>query len=240
MSPQAPAGTRGYTDFQRVDNWDSPLLYTSNAVIPPGGEVTPTLDVSRYGYLAGFDGVGTAIALAGFIWCMDSAFTIQVAQRVLMLSSNINFSAQYRLQNLGPFLQVKWLRIAGVPSAHAATLFATNRTHPLEFIPQNPVLIDQQNVGLGAGLTNTLYPSDYYSGPVDFALNVNGANWGVVFRYLNSAGVWDYLDEVTLSNGVTNYRRLMPSSAWRAEITNSSGGANTYYMTATPSTTGAT
>lgn len=242
MSPLVNAPNRGYADWQRVDNYDSGQLYSDPGTSGAGSIATSVLDVSRYGYIAGYDFAAAGSFEAGFFWYIDAAATVGVGLRQFMLDSNITDDAQYRLPNMGPFLKVAWSTIGAGPWTHRAELFGTNRVHPLELIPRSPVLIDQQAIAIAAGATATFYPSGYYSGPAQWWVETGTQVGSLRFQYLTTAGTWDILNELPSVAATSDGSGIavVPSGAWRAQLTNEGAVSASFYLTVTPTMTGAT
>lgn len=232
-----PSGTRGYQDFQRVQNWDSAILYTDNGLSlnPPIG--TPILDVSRYAYLAGLDSISAGIAAAGFDWYSDAIGSHTLGHRTVPLSGSMGWPAQYRLPNLGPFVAIVWNSPSGPVPTHSSFIFATNRFHPLELIPHGVNLIWTQLTAIAAGATLTIYPADYYAGPSLVWHNMPAlltAQW----QYLDQGGTWFNFAQLigTGANAITNL--TMPAGAWRLNLTNNDTVSRSPTLVQTPSLTG--
>ena len=236
--PMIAPPNRGFADMQRTSPYDSGVLYSDSLLaIPIGGITTPTLDVGRFAYIGGTDTVTTQCS-ASFAWFVDSAATIESGACFFMLDgADIGDAAQYRIPNLGPFLQVSWLRVGGVGS-HSSQLFGTNRYHPCQFIPQNSVLIDDQAANIGSLATVTRYPSDYYAGPCQVFTNCSNAT-SVIFEYLTTSNTWDRFYQVNpTAASLNNFNVTTPAGAWRVRFINGTNTSTTYYLTVTPSLTG--
>lgn len=230
---------RGFADMQRTSPYDSGVLYTDTNRSMASNITTAIFDVSRYAYLAGFDNVGGGQGQVDIQWFSDSLGANQVAQRQFVLdSSHVSSSAQYRLPNLGPFVQLQWSFVAGSPS-HSSIIFATNRFHPCEFIPFNPVIINQQVVTLPASGTVTSYPTDYFSGPV--WVNIQASQiYNVRIQQLDFLDNWNNIYGLNnvAANVLTEFSTIMPAGAWRVNVTNTTSTAGTVTVTVVPSLTG--
>jgi hypothetical protein len=242
MSPLAQPPIRGYADWQRVDNFDMGIIYNYAPGVINFTHLSPVLDVSRFAYLGGRVGCALGGMMVIVYWYADAGGTVQLADRIFPISSLVTNSAFIRLPNLGPFMAFQVQAIAGANYNPQVNLFATNRVHPLEFMPEGAVLVDQQAVAIGAGSTNTTYPQDYYSGPAGVMYDPAYAAGFIELQYLTGAGNWDILDIVSGTTASTPARAtmVMPPGAWRFQINNSTGAASSYYLTVTGSTTGAT
>ena len=240
MSPLVSAPNRGYADYQRVGNYDTGTLWTVDT--GPGQTLvtSPVLDVSRFAYLSGHLTCNTNQCSCAVLWWADAAATISIGARVFRLSDQIGGTALIRLPNLGPYCNFQFTQ-AGAPTFAIRTyVIATNRVHPLEFIPGNPVLIDQQTAAIGASSTSTVYPSDYYAGPVSVWYLPAYASGDVNIQVLTSGGTWDYIARLANSAaGSFLTTMIAPPGAWRVIVSNNTAGASTYTLGVTPPTTGA-
>jgi hypothetical protein len=215
------------------------VLFSETAVVRAGNLTTPVLDVSRYAYLGGYDAVGTREVQVTFDWYTDSGGVNNCGTRTLVLSPSIVSPAQYRLPNLGPFVQVSYLLLAAPNWLHTCVLFGTNRVHPLELIPSSPVLIDVQNAAIGATTTIISYPSDYYAGPIQVAAECSQAGT-VSINYETAGAVWDVQDFYLLTAGAWLETTIAtPPGAWRIAVRNTAAAAGTYYLIVNQSMTGA-
>ena len=239
MSPIAAPPARGFADFQRTGPWDSGTLYDDPGTNLNGPASTGVLDVSRFAYLCGYDLALVLPVKVVASWSDPSNSIGTTGQRVFTLSPNVQNFAQWRLLNLGPAVEVTWTPLGGAAWNHTAAVFASNRDAPLEMAPIEPVVIDQDTVAIGAASTATVYPTDYYAGPVQVAVHAADA-MTLILDYLNPAGVWRQFYVLTLpAGGWQNVTALVPEGAWRARVTNA-GGASTYDLKIVPSLTGGT
>lgn len=238
MSPLAPVASRGYPDGQRIQNWDLPSLYVNATVGASGGESSAILDVSRYGYLAGWDQVGNLPVHFTPTWFNDQAGTQDIGSFDWTYSPLITNPAQLRIPNLGPWVQLTWLPMTAGTWNHTVRMIATNRFHPLPFIPTQQVLIDQQNAAIASLATVTLYPTDFYAGPCSVFTNCANAS-SVIFETLTTSNVWDRFYQVNPAAATVNdFGVTMPPGSWRCRFINGAASATTFYCVVTPSLTG--
>lgn len=236
----APAGARGYAAWQRIANYDGPIVWQANQNPGTTGQTSPVLDCSRYAYVGGQLGESSSQALWTFNWYADAGGVTQIASRQFVLYFRTEF-AQIRLPNLGPFLKIT---IAPIPNggtiASTGVIFFTNRVHPLEFIPTNPGLISQQATAINANTTNIYFPSDYYAGPVSVWASTNYATGLVDMDQMATDGTWQTVNQYKITtNGPVQQVMIAPAGAWRVAIQNSTASASTFYLAVTPSVTGA-
>lgn len=231
---------QGYPDGQRLQNYDTPTIYTVNPSVVAPPIQSPILYVGRFAYLGGFINESFNHSQHTFAWYTDSTGSVQLAQRHFQLSAAIGVGAQIRIPNLGPFFQHTITRPEGGNVEDAVLLFLTNRSYPLEFVPIDPVLVDVETQNVGAGATVFDYPTTYYGGPVQMVTQCS-QNSQVVLSYQTGTGTWDeFWVSNVINNGVwTNTTVIVPTSAWRFALENTSGVLGTYDVTIIPSTTGA-
>ena len=241
MSPLVSTPNRGYSDYQRIDNYDTGVIIDESIPVQTAPVLSSVADVSRYASLAGLATASVGLMSMEFDYYSDSALSDLVSTRKIQLVDQIQPGAQLHFLNLGPFLQVKFSSTAGANYSGGALLFATNRIHPLDIIPQLSELIDIQNAGIGAGTIATTYPNAYYAGPAAVGAYCTVAGAILTLRTLSPLGTWDIFDQLPPlpANTWQRFTTVLPPSAWRAEFNNPGAAAN-YYTTVVPSTTGAT
>ena len=240
MSPLIAPPSRGYADMQRIANYDSPVLFSENFASHPGNAATPVLDVSRYAYIGGTDAVFTLDVQLSFSWWMDAAGTIAAGTRIFQMTPNIANPAQYRLPNLGPFVTITYTPLTAGTWQHTCELIGTNRQHPLEFIPTQWRILYSNAVSIPASGSETLYPTDFYAGPMAVFTNTTQV-CAVSLQAENTSGTWERLEALTTvvsTNALTTW--VAPPGAWRIQVVNTSGTtASTTTVTCTQSQSGA-
>lgn len=239
MSPLVSAPNRGYADWQRVSNYDTDLIYSIARAGAGGPDVTGIIDVSRFAYLGGSERIGITNVVVTVTWASDAAFANLMGRRQFVLSPNVTNSAQYRLQNIGPFMQMAWAGVGNVQFSHNASLLATNRYGPLELIPSAPQLIASVNAPVGAAGSTTATPSDYYAGPVAAVVSSVGGATTFVAQTMTPTGVIVNISPglTPAANVVTALDFIAPPGAWWIAVLNP-GAATTYSTTAVPSVSG--
>ena len=236
--PLLASPNRGYADWQRVENWDTGLLI--NQTIPSGSNFyqSSVLDVSRSAYLSGYIGVTPGDATIGFTWYDDLAGDNTLGYRQYNMSSSINNVAQLRIPNMSPFCQVTASKLGAFNYGASLLIWGTNRYHPLELIPREPVLLAHAGIALAASGTNRYYPSDYYAGPVQ----VNafcGQSYQLFMEWLSDTDTWTSINNITGGTGtIQTVTMLAPPGAWRVGITNQTATATTESIRITPTYTG--
>lgn len=242
MSPLAPTGTRGYTDWQRVSNYDSDPIWQTFGPATVGGIQSGIQDVSRFAYLGGSIQCSTQAVVVQCTWYADAAGTEQIGTRSFTLSAAVGGFANLRLPNLGPFINVFILSATGANANVDVLLLGTNRVHPLEFIPARPLLINQQAVPIAASATLTVFPQDYYAGPAQWWVdNPTGVTALLRFSVLDITGTTVLFHQAQIAaSGDTSGNVVLPPGSWSvAIITNPTGNGN-YYLTVRHPVTGAT
>lgn len=234
---QPPA--RGYPDWQRISNWDSPILWNYGYLHNNTQFFGPIMDVSTFGYLGGT--IQEAFAQSNWtaIWYEDPLAAVQLGAITFQLSTLMQLPMQLRIPNLGPFCQVNGNGVGGAFYTVQTRVMATNRVHPSQIISQNPVLIDQQVALIGAAASVAVYPAGYYSGPMRIWFQPTQIGQ-VYLQYLNAAGNWDYVDGTAqlAANSDSELTWMAPIGAWRIVVTNAAAVPASYYLAVTPSTSG--
>lgn len=239
MSISAP-GSRGYGDWQRVDNWDSDPILQEFINPTVGGITSGVLDVSRFAYLGGSVQVTGGTCLMQVNWYADQALTEQIGSRRWTLGAPPGSPCSMRVPNLGPFCTVGFFLIGGAPLADVL-LIATNRYNPLEFIPQFPLLVSQQNVTIAAAGSLTVTMGDYYAGPVQWwVANPTGSVAMLRFNFIDVDGTNKTIYQAQIPvTADTNGTAIVPPGIWSAVLINNSGAAANFFLTVRHSVTGA-
>lgn len=234
-------GPGGYPDGQRVQNWDSPSLFSASPANSAAQIVSGVLNVSRFAYLvlyANLTGSPGDCAIT-IDWYQDRGATDLIGSRQVILSHSIPI-AQWRPVNLGPYAIVQISPASGNLTG-SFNLVASNRVHPLEFVPVNAVLVDNQNLAIAANGVDTLYPSDYYAGPLYVWLTPNFGTGFVVVEALTSSGNWDVVGGAKITTtGYQSLTPVVPPGAWRLLVENTVAAASTLGIAAVASVTGST
>lgn len=241
MSPLAQPPVRGYSDWQRVANYDTDLIIS---MAPLGSMVTvksSTVDVSRFACVYSRITSTVSTFLVSFNWFSDPAGLFTLGSRQLVMTWQLGVDLRPRLTNRGPFMNVTMNPIGGVAFTGNLDTLATNRESPLEMTPQNALLLDVQSVVINAGTTSTFYPSDFYAGPMLMWMGVTGASVTPTLEALSGAGVWETITQDSIAIATNKYFTwIAPSGAWRLQVQNGGGANATFTGTAIPSLTGAT
>jgi hypothetical protein len=240
MSPVLGAGGVGYDDYQRIQNYDSAILYSFTA--PPSNSTldSAVIPVLRWSYLEGILTPNTNASQLTFTWTSDAAGFDTIGVRKFNISPLITNPMQFRLSNLGPYVQIEQAPIAGLNWGCSGAMFGGNRQSLLETIPQQPVALSVQNATVNAGTTSFFYPTDYYAGPATLWFVTGYATGGIALQWLDTSNVWEFAWQV-LSGG-TNFQNTalitIPLGAWRFAVQNTTGGNGNFYMGVAQSNTG--
>lgn len=241
MSPLIGAPSRGYADYQRTQNMDTGAIVSINRGATKPSDDSGIQDVSRFEYLGGQDRCFTTPVLVTVFWFADAAGLVTMGARQFVLSPSVANAAQYRLPNLGPFVEIQWASISGGNFAHQATILATNRFHPLEFIPESALLFSATATAIGAAAAVDVFPSDYYAGPM--TCQVTSAGGATAFQAqaeLQGGGIVNISPAITpAANAFTNLTFVAPPGVWWIAVGNP-GAATNFSITAVPTMTGST
>ena len=236
--PLLASPNRGYTDWQRVENWDTGQLWSYSFTNQLPGPQSPIIDVSRIAYIAGYVEATLNDCVLSPVWYLDAAGATMVAMRNIGLSASIVHPAQLRIPNLGPYLQVS-INPAGAANASSdGVFFGTNRYHPLEFITRDPVLVEVNNANIAASGTNVYYFSGYYAGP--FMLNfITTVSCYINPEYLDASDTWLSIGTMQSAANARTFQPLIaPAAAFRLRVVNTTAGAGVVTLSATPTVTG--
>jgi hypothetical protein len=231
----------GYPDGQRLSVWSAPTFASGNAIPVGHGYASDYVNCSQYACMGGFMESTVLPATVQVSWYADAAGQVPTSYRVFTLNNNPLQRAFVNLLNMGSWVQVNVSGIGGTTATLSLALFLTNHQHALDFIPFSAALLDE-NVSVPGGTVDYYYPGELYSGPVQFNF-VNTAAGEFGFQYLTTTGTWDNFwvsNIVSTTDQWYTYPVLVPDSAWRVFVNNTTGAAANYAFTVISSTTGAT
>jgi hypothetical protein len=242
------AGSRGYSDYQRVVNWDSPPLSEKpNAELLEKKEL-PSIglayEVSRYANIAGRlrGRVEGALITAKFIWGSSGAVAPPFAERTIILSGDITGSMLFRLPHLGPYMRAVIESLTGYPAHYDIILFNTNRMAPVEVLPETAIILRRGSTEILKGEPLTVYPTTYFAGPAELTASTSGEEGvpSVTVEVPTLAGTWVELNSYRFASLRVAQHIILPLGAFRIKLGHS--GVAPQFMAAQiiPSTTGST
>lgn len=237
------AGPEGYADWQRVDNWDSPILREITEVERVGSFTTPIFNISRYGYIAGVIGAQLNPVNIEFGYAMDETFTRLAGFRSFVSSPNITRKANIRIPNLGPYCRITFNPLnAGQHWRENTIVFGTNRISPMEFFPSQALLIKKSLAAIGASETQTIYPTDYFAGPAQLFATCNKANFSLTLsvQQIGGSDILTLDQAVPGAGAIVERSVLLPPGAWYVQVGNGTAEAGLYDLTVLASLTGST
>lgn len=228
----------GYPDYQRVVNWDSPVLYQGDLQIITSYVQSNPIDVSRYAYLGGFINLTAGQCLISIQWFLDDKLQTLVGERQFRLDAGINNICQPKIIHMGPWVQITLQTINNAQFTVGWSLFATNRTSALDFVPQESVLIDRQGEAYNASQTITHYPTAYYSGPARIFASASEA-FTISALWLGDLGNYDYFwQDLTVASNNFNADVIVPAGAWVINATNNGSSTTDLTLSVISSGTG--
>lgn len=231
----------GYQDYQRTENYDSPILFQQINATIGAGITSPVLNTQRYAFIGGIDGCGSGKSLATITWYEDPSPTNSVGSIVIPTDASVALQAQLRIPNLGPYCQFVWTDIAGGGSRQNSRLIGSNKSYFGPFVPTSPWLIDQPSAAISVSATVTLYPNSFFAGPVQIFAQTSLTSWQLQTQFMNVTGGYDdgptWLFSAAATPEVVQF--IAPLTAWRVNVINGTAGAGTYFLSAIPSLTGA-
>jgi hypothetical protein len=145
----------------------------------------------------------------------------------LIVSQNL-----LRMPNQGPYLYMTFKPFVG-PCPLAANLFASNVGSSLQEIPADTILTDEKDQTLNARTSTTIYPDDYFAGPVRAYLSAP-AGVSATFYGADLTDQFWALD----SMGPGSVTTITPMGTWMTVITNNTYAPVKYTLSVTPSVTG--
>lgn len=230
----------GYPDWQRVQNWDGPVLWQTNVVQGTVQQSSGLLDVSRFHTLSLYVDQNIGNATLFIEWFFDSAGTIASAARTIYLSALVNGGSFLRLPNLGASCKIFVQPIAGGNFETTLIAAGSNRVAPTEAAIPQDTLVRVLNQPLAASGVVQFYPNFLYSGPVRTWFSAPAAGWYMQIQSIDGNGNWQYVHGFTSAGtGDNSLGWVMPPSACRFQVTNPTAAAGNFYLVATPSTAGA-
>lgn len=238
MSPIQDSPQQGYTDYQRIVNYDSGILVNggSGATNAYG---TVAIDVSRYAYVSGTLSVTTNLAVVKHAWYADEALTVPVGNRTYAIDPATTPSQQFHIPNLGPWYQATVSGFGANLIGCSLKLFASNRPVPIEAIPTEPTLLLIGGDSVASNGENDYRGVGYYSGPAKVWAYSDGGVL-VTAQVLDTAGGYQSFWQVNVgaTANVTD-TIVVPHGSWFVKVHNFGASATDIYLGIVPSPSGA-
>ena len=231
-------GPLGYPDYQKVNNWDGPLLFSAKELLLSEGQEQGPWDMSRYAsLLARLEILGTPIGVNLAWTTAQGALGGLTATRFFVLEPNILAPIQILIPNLGPSLKWTTTTEVGKTAKLTANVHGSNRVNPLGFVPRGPLVLSRR-ITFAKAETVTLYPSDYYGGPAQVYYEKEGQTLTFVVEAQVMPGEWvsTFLHETAAAKGNDTFSLLLPPTAWRLAVV--SGGLQNFNVRVAPSYSG--
>jgi hypothetical protein len=196
------------------------------------------MDVSRHAYIGGKLSVGNNPTGITLTWYADSAATVALGSRRFIMQPGQNNDGGMRIPNLGPFLQITGGPLGGLTASQTFTVFATNRTHPVEFISALAMIFEAVAIPVNAGLGDQRIPIGMFAGPVQFLFTSLAGPWGLSFTCYDQFDIATIFHRRSLPVGDSNFTVITPPGAWNTSILNNSGVNSSYTLVGIPTLTG--
>ncbi len=234
-------GAHGYSDYQRVANWDGPLSVNINAAKHNAEFATETFFTGRYQSLLLNGGVGKAPISMEIQWFADAARTIFLGRRFMWLSPSIPNALQANIRNLGPWCWIIF-RPEKAGAEYELTLRAiqSNRILPVEVPSTLPSLLEVIAFGIGAK-TEFLFPFNYFGGAAYIHCAVVGPACLIALQAQGSNGTFIHIWEQEVGGAApknANAVVQLPLGTWLCAITNEVAEAATVNVSVLPGVTG--
>lgn len=222
----------GYPDFQRLSNWDGPVLWQPTPGAYSATLTSPVMRVDRYQSLAVLVLLTAGKVLFSANWYADQALSTQIGSRQIFLDGAAGQYASGRLVNLGAWCQVQLLQMAGGSFTLSTTAIApTNRGALSEFAPVEPVLISAQARGIVIGATTTLSATRISTGRAHLWAASNSGKGLLTLQALNQAGTYDLIYQAGPdANGEFGSDVELPAASVQTTFANKSGVADTFWV----------
>jgi len=238
MSPLVAAPVRGYPDWQRIDNYDTGVLWPVNVVGSGAIQLSPILDVSRFARSCIQVGVGVNSVTLVAQWYADDAGVTVVGERDIVLAAGMP-TFQLALVNMGPFVRLAYEPFGGNATNITSAMFASNREFVSEMVPRQSLLINIQGAALAANSNIAAVVVDNYAGPATLFASTT-QQFEVAVETFTEGGTWDFTTSVNIQPiGSYNTVVVLPCGSNRAHIYNTSAAAMTYDLSLVASNTGA-
>lgn len=221
------SGPVGYSDWQRISNWDGPVIWELLTKAITGEAESAVIDSSRYGYIGGRAFITAEPFRLSFTWYADKAATKPLGERWVEIDPNITQPVQLRIPNMGPFVKVALLGKEGTSKGIATLrLYLTNRVDPLQLIPRQVLLLTHRKEAGDPELV-TVYPTDYFAGPVTCHIETEGAGTNAFLEVERGPGIWATTDlmQVPATTTFGTQRLIVPPGAWRLTVSSAPGKA---------------
>lgn len=231
----------GYPDWQRVVNWDSPILWEAPGAPFNVTLVSPIVDVSRYHLLVmllELTGGDTQVTVT---WYFDPAGTRIAGQRVFFTNHNCTAANWLRLANQGSFARVQIEPLNAGTVSPFVRMSGSNRTAPTEASPQVDMLAQQAFSPLAANATVDVWANYMFSGPVSVWFNVPASGWELeVFVTDRPVTLYPIFNVLSTAGGDITAKIVLPISTCKFQVHNTTAAAGQYSLAVVPSSTGST
>src|SRR5579859_3494218 len=209
--PEGSRGPRGYADWQRIQNYDGPVVFNTTATSHEG-IFRPFLrtGVDRYSHLSGFIEVGENPVLCTLGWwtAAESAKVLQLRQFVI--DPLVTEAPYLHIPHQGPFLEIELEPLTGATHWKLTSALAfSNRVFGLEFVPRYPVLVSHA-FAFVAEENLISYPRGYYAGPARLDVTNNAAvETAVLIEAETAPGTWVEVDRMSFGASVERQANVL-------------------------------
>lgn len=230
--PLVAAPNRGYSDWQRIQNYDTGELYTVTNTTTPT-QTSTIQDVSRFSTLGQYITGSGGVLRINTVYYLDAAGTIPVGGKESFFpSGGAGGGVALRETIQGPFVKVQWATIGGGNLNNTFLIFANNRGIPPDVLTGIQMICSQQAVSAPVGLTA---PVTLGAGAGPAQVWFQDDNTGrLVFeiRATNpSTGNNDFIDEMVSAPAPgARYLVNLPLLGYSFAVSNSNAAAVTYYL----------
>lgn len=233
------AGPLGYKDWQRLTNWDDPVLIDQVTVKHTGLFQSPVLATARLAAVMGRMWVTTSPVQCTLEYFLDQAATKPCGKQTFVLDPTVSQLAQLKYPCLGPWLQISWQPKEEAESyLLTARVFLTNRQHPLILTPTTPVLVNANPLVAPGGGQVDAWPPSQYAGPIRIK-GFSSQSWTVWLQAEYTPGFFTVSEVLAAAGNVNGFvTTIAPATAWKLTLINGGGAEANVNAVCWPSLTG--
>jgi hypothetical protein len=231
------SGGPGYPDWQRVENWDGPVIWEGEGGALSGPQTSGVVPCSRYASLvvyvlpAELHAKRVAITVQWFRQAVGGPIVFARTIVTFTRAENPSIPLTFHIPNMGPFVKVTLAPITASETWEAEWMVRLdNRQYAVESPVQNPIMVAVAEHALAEAGTAVVLPSFYYSGPALLNVNIAHVGMAVDLQSFDPVGLAYALAGRVEPNAAGVWQAIpmqLPLGAWRLVFRNIAGVAAT-------------